>query len=318
MSDTYSTKKNAPSPLSDEEVSDTFLRFDAGEIRSSTFVRHFEFHESLESTNDRAAQLARDPVVELPALIAARHQTAGRGRGKNIWWSIDGALTFSMLLEPAAHGIRVANWPQLSLATSVAVCDALEIELQRAGVSSPPVALADAQPRSDPPPARTGRRMVCNPRSLRLAIKWPNDVVLDSNKICGILIESPSGAAPAKHRLIIGIGINVNNSLRFAPPDLVNRSTSLFDASGKQHSLQKVLIQTLDRLEQRIIQLEHRDVELSDAWQKRCWLSGRKVRIQTARRSIEGDCVGIADDGALVVCMDGATERIYDGSVQVL
>src|SRR3954454_12400135 len=55
--------------------------FDAGAIRSSTRIRHVEIHDSLASTNDRATQLAADGGVELPALIVAREQTAGRGRG---------------------------------------------------------------------------------------------------------------------------------------------------------------------------------------------------------------------------------------------
>jgi len=93
---------------------------DADEIRASTFIRHVEIHETLGSTNDRAAELARDADIELPALVAARHQTAGRGRGSNTWWSDDGALTFSIILDPTAFGISAAKWPQLSLTTAVA------------------------------------------------------------------------------------------------------------------------------------------------------------------------------------------------------
>jgi hypothetical protein len=93
---------------------------DADEIRRTTFIRHVEIHDTLRSTNDRAAELARDPDIQLPALIAARQQTAGRGRGSNTWWSADGALTLSIVLDPAAFGIGMANWPQLSLATAVA------------------------------------------------------------------------------------------------------------------------------------------------------------------------------------------------------
>ena len=104
-------------------MADAFL--DADAIRAATFVRHVEIHDTLGSTNDRAAELARDPNVELPALVVARQQTAGRGRGDNTWWSADGALTFSVLLDTVAFGISASNWPQLSLATAVAVCDAL-------------------------------------------------------------------------------------------------------------------------------------------------------------------------------------------------
>jgi BirA family biotin operon repressor/biotin-[acetyl-CoA-carboxylase] ligase len=265
---------------------------DAAAIRAVTFVRHVEIHETLGSTNDRAAELARDPNIELPALIAARQQTAGRGRGSNIWWSADGALTFSIVLEPGGFGISTANWPQLSLATAVAVCNALDIELN---------------PQSDAP----------TPKSAGLAIKWPNDILLNDRKLCGILVESPGGAAPAKHRLIVGIGINVNNSLRAAPRELASHSTSLCDATAKEHSRQEVLISILKEVERQLVCLERRDPQLPLAWQSLCWLSQQKVGVQVGGRLVEGVCTGIAEDGALLIQTASEKSRIYSGSVHV-
>ena len=94
---------------------DPFL--DADEIRAATSVRYVEIHDTLGSTNVRALELARNAEIELPALVAARIQTAGKGRGRNTWWAADGALTFSLLLDPATTGIAPAKWPQLSLVT---------------------------------------------------------------------------------------------------------------------------------------------------------------------------------------------------------
>jgi hypothetical protein len=90
------------------------------------FVRHVEIHDEFPSTNDRAMQLTLFAALETPALIVARRQLAGRGRGGHSWWSSDGALTFSLVLEPAAWDIAVAQWPGLSLTAAVAVCDAFE------------------------------------------------------------------------------------------------------------------------------------------------------------------------------------------------
>jgi len=217
----------------------------AEKIRAATFVRHIEIHDTLSSTNDRAAELASETNIELPGLVVARHQTAGRGRGRNTWWSADGALTFSVLLEPAAIGIETKNWPQLSLATAAAVCDALQIELkrtdQRAGRSSVPTGLADEPARCIGLP--------------RVGIKWPNDVLIDGRKICGILIESPGGAAPAKDRLIIGIGINLNNSWRTAPADITSNGTSLRDITGTKCNLQSMLHRMLKQLQSRLFEL---------------------------------------------------------------
>jgi BirA family biotin operon repressor/biotin-[acetyl-CoA-carboxylase] ligase len=264
---------------------------DADEIRRASFIRHIEIHDTLGSTNDRATELARDTNIELPALVATRQQTAGRGRGSNTWWSADGALTFSIVLDPAAFGISAATWPQLSLATAVAVCNALAFEL-------------------NPQPEFR------NPKSAGLAIKWPNDIMLTGRKLCGILIESPGGLAPVKDRLVVGIGININNSLRAAPRELASYAISLCDASAKQHSPQKVLIQVLNEFQCQLVRLEQHDPELPLDWQHLCWLSQQNVSVQDGPRIVEGICKGIADDGALLVQTPSTTNRIYSGSLR--
>ncbi|HEX2477029.1 MAG TPA: biotin--[acetyl-CoA-carboxylase] ligase [Lacipirellulaceae bacterium] len=271
--------------------------FDAERIRTRTFVRHIEIHTTLGSTNDRAAELARDSTIDLPALVVARLQTAGKGRGRNRWWSADGAITFSLLVDRATTGVQPASWPQLSLATAVAICDALSAELESA-----------ANPKSE----------IRNPKSVRrLGIKWPNDVILDGGKVGGILIESPGGAAPAKDRLIVGIGVNVNNSWRSAPRSFGPNGIALCDVTETSHNVQTVLIQTLNALQQRIRQLVNGDSTLPDAWQRLCWLTEQGVDVHASGHWITGVCLGIDRDGALLVENVNGVHRVRDGSVRV-
>jgi Biotin/lipoate A/B protein ligase family len=96
---------------------------------SESFVRHAEYFDSLDSTNNRAVELARQPDLPSPALVVARRQLAGRGRGNNTWWADDGAITFSLVLETSLQGITPRDWPKLSLASAVAACDAIGAEL---------------------------------------------------------------------------------------------------------------------------------------------------------------------------------------------
>jgi BirA family biotin operon repressor/biotin-[acetyl-CoA-carboxylase] ligase len=271
--------------------------FDAEAIRASTFVGHVEIHDTLGSTNERAAELARDSSIELPALVVARLQTAGKGRGRKRWWSADGALTFSLLVDQATIGVQPSSWPQLSLATAVAICDALRSELSA---------------------SENSKSEIRNPKSdLRLGIKWPNDVILDGGKVCGILIESPGGAAPAKDRLIIGIGINVNNSWRTAPHSVGPNGTALCDVTGTCHPLQTILLEALMALQQRISQLADGDARLPDAWQRLCWLTEQGVDVHANGRWITGVCVGIDREGALLVENVNGLHRVRDGSVRV-
>ncbi|HJQ79826.1 MAG TPA: biotin--[acetyl-CoA-carboxylase] ligase [Lacipirellulaceae bacterium] len=280
--------------------------FDAESIRAATFVRHAEIHDTLTSTNDRAAELARDSTIDLPALVLARHQTAGKGRGRNKWWSADGALTFSLLLDPMTAGVPPAIWPQMSLASAVAVCDALSVEISASVNPQSAARLSSPQP-------------IQNPKSeQRLGIKWPNDVLLDGGKVCGILIESPGGAAPAKDRLIIGIGINVNNSWRMAPRNVGPNGTALCDVTRRRHALQNSLVRVLQALDERFGQLARGDSRLPDAWQRLCWLSEQGVDVNASGRWITGVCAGIDRDGTLLVENVNGLHHIRDGSVRVM
>lgn len=284
-------------------MADPFL--DPAQIRATTFIRHAEIHNELGSTNDRATELARDLNVKLPALVVARQQTAGRGRGENTWWSADGALTFSVLLEPAAFGIGTAIWPQLSLTTAVALCDALALEIPpRAGAS--------------PPPPQTSQLPTCTRPPSPIAIKWPNDVFLSNAKIAGILIESPGGPAPAKDRLVIGIGINVNNSWHSAPRGAVPNSIALCDFTTEQHDLQQALINLLNALQKRIEQLAASDPGLPTTWQQLSWLTKQNVDVAAGSSLVSGTCLGIDFDGALLVDDGATTHRVFSGTIRVV
>jgi BirA family biotin operon repressor/biotin-[acetyl-CoA-carboxylase] ligase len=273
-----------------------FLNADS--IRAATFVKHVEIHETLGSTNDRAAELAREAAIELPALVAGRHQTAGRGRGSNSWWSADGSLTFTVLLRPATLQVQTKSWPQLSLATAVAVCDALQPELDAPG--NPQLEMRRSQ------------------SARRLGIKWPNDVVLDEGKICGILIESAGGAAPMKDSLAIGVGVNVNNSWQTAPSCAALHGIALIDVTGAHHELERILISILQAMEERFHQLGRGDPMLPSAWRHHCTLRGRTVCIDAGSQRTEGKCQGIAEDGALTIETATGLRAVYSGTVTTL
>ena len=87
----------------------------------------------------------------------------------------------------------------------------------------------------------------------RARIKWPNDVLLNERKVAGILTEQISVAGlPA---LIIGVGVNVNNSLQGAPDGVQQRATSVFDATGESIDLTELLISILNAIDQSINEL---------------------------------------------------------------
>ena len=128
-----------------------------------------EYHSTIGSTNDRAAELAAQGAPHL-TLITANEQTAGRGRAGRTWFTPpDSALALSLVLRGTclkAPG-RVPGWAAL------AVCQTLDSYVQG-----------------------------------MVEIKWPNDILVEGKKICGVLTESEwLGETP--QYIILGIGLNV-------------------------------------------------------------------------------------------------------------
>ena len=252
--------------------------FSLRRIKRDTFVNHVEYHRVLPSTNTRAIELAATAETPIPALVVTEAQTAGRGRGENMWWSASGALTFSLVLDLNATDNRPESWPKFALAAAVGVCDALESFA--AGT--------------------------------HFGIRWPNDVCCGPKKICGILPELQMSASP---RLILGVGINANNSMSKAPEELCATATSLVDITGRRANLTSVLIDVVCALERRFAELAVSAPELSTAWSDRCLLRGRHVRLGLGAEDVEGPCTGIDANGALGLQIAGGVRRFYGGTV---
>lgn len=265
-------------------MSEPFHNFTGDDLRRlerQTFVRRIEFHDELDSTNNLALELAKEDDVELPLLVLTEQQTAGRGRGSNSWWATRGALTFSVLVETVQQQLPPATWPRISLSTGLAVCEAL----------------GGLAPTAD------------------LRLKWPNDVFLDGSKLCGVLVEAPSGRMD---RLVVGVGINVNNSFATAPEELKSLATSLYDSTQEVRNLADVLAEVLLRIESRLQSVRDGDAELTRAWRERCLLKNSLVSLRTGDQLVQGRCRGIDEDGALLIESSTGQTRHLAGVVEHL
>jgi BirA family biotin operon repressor/biotin-[acetyl-CoA-carboxylase] ligase len=253
--------------------------FDPERIRAHTFIECVEYHAQLESTNTLAVDLRSELHRCSPALVLADQQTAGRGRGGRTWWSMAGALTCSVVLDADQHGPAPESRPLVALATGLAV---------RTLVS-------ELAPRHE------------------VSIKWPNDVLIGDEKICGILSEqhlTDSGSV-----LIIGIGLNLNNSLASAPDDVRQRATSTFDRTGHSVDLTDTLNQLLNHLRSMLVRLRRHPTEIARQSEQFNRLTGHQVTVQTPTETLTGECTGIADDGALQLTVAGVVREIRAGSV---
>lgn len=245
----------------------------AARIRHETFVRHVEAYERIGSTNDRALELASDQDLSTPVLVLAEHQLAGRGRGGNSWQSTAGALTFSLLIDRPTK-LPNERLPLLSLIAGLAAREAVENVTRLQGVK----------------------------------VKWPNDIYFEGRKLGGILTEVPS---VAPDRAVIGIGINVSNRLDDAPADVRRRAISLIDAMGRPTDRTELLISILVQLESILIEFLSRGGVPSELWSPHCLLSEKQIRLRTPKGEIDGQCLGVAEDGALLLRVGSDLQRVY-------
>jgi BirA family biotin operon repressor/biotin-[acetyl-CoA-carboxylase] ligase len=246
---------------------------DVERLLASGLVTEAEHHPTLESTQDRAHQAAA-AGARGPLVIIAEEQTAGRGRGTNRWWTGAGSLAFSLLLDPAAWGLPEAALPMRSLAAGVAIVDAVA-------------------PRLYPHP---------------VGLHWPNDVYVGGRKLAGILIDL---LADGRH--VVGIGLNVNNSLSAAPADVRVRATSLLDLTGMQHDRTALLVDILGELSTAFRELSAAPEAFGARFQTLCLQVGQPLVIRSGTAQSAGHCLGIAPDGALLLETARGREKFYSG-----
>lgn len=252
--------------------------FDLNRLRRETWTTALTFRRECRSTSDLALAAAQSGA-DIPGLFLTDCQTGGRGRGNHRWWAGHGALTFSVMFAPSTFSIEPLKITQSSPTVALAVGDALSRFVPAAG----------------------------------LQLKWPNDVWFQSRKICGILIEPVPGVAD---RLVVGIGINVLNSLKDAPDELRSIATSVMDETGSQPGMTDVLLEVLDHLRANLLALGCDRHDLQRRWAERCALSGRVVSLQSGDREVTGLCCGIDSGGGLLLQSDGETRAWFGGIVR--
>jgi len=143
-----------------------------------------------------------------------------------------------------------------------------------------------------------------------IGIHWPNDVMLDGRKLAGILIEVLSDG-----KLVIGIGINTNNTAADAPEEVRPRVVTLLDVTGQVYDPTELLIAILCQLQRQLAELARSPESVAGRTDKLCLQRGKRLQIVQGEKQIEGRCLGIAADGALIIENEGRQQAVYTGAV---
>lgn len=232
----------------------------------------------LDSTNDYGKELAKKQPVH-GTLIVADTQTAGKGRRGRIWQSPGGTtISMSLCLEPKLQADQVSG---LTLVAALSVAEAIR-------------EVTGADPR----------------------IKWPNDIVLNGKKICGILTEMCF--KENTYAVVIGIGINVNTES--FPEEIQEVASSLKLETGKEISREKLIAFVMKYFEMFYEQYEQRSdlTLLKQRYERMLANKDREVQVLDPVAPYTGIARGITAAGNLVVvCRDGTEKEVSSGEVSV-
>lgn len=248
-------------------------------MRSHVMGRSLKLYNEVDSTQIIAQQLAQEGASE-GTLVLAEQQNAGRGRMGKHWHSPKGkGVWMSLVLRPT---VPIHFTPQLTLLTAVAVCRAI-------------------------------RKTTAVPA----AIKWPNDILIEGRKVCGILLESFAEDERLRY-VIAGIGISANLEQEDYPDPLKPIATSLLLASGRKVDRTELIAAVMEEFEC-LYELYHENGfdPIRSAWEALTITLGGTVRANTSKGSIEGTAMAIDELGALQIQKaDGETVKLYSADIQ--
>ncbi len=156
---------------------------------------------------------------------------------------------------------------------------------------------------------------VCRAVGIDAMIKWPNDVVIDGKKICGILTEM-SAEIERINYVICGIGINVNTPS--FPEELQDKATSLFVETAKKHEREKIAADVLNEFEKLYNVFTEKGFSfLADEYRKMCVTLNKDVRVIHRNNELTGKAVDIDDSGNLIVETENGQITVHSGEVSV-
>ena len=227
-------------------------------------------YKRVTSTNDKARILAEGGAGEW-TVVVSEVQTQGRGRSGKKWESREGGLWFSVILRPR---ISPGNVAVLQFFASNAT-----------------------------------RKAIMDETRLETETKWPNDVILNTRKIAGILVESKSQGNQLSF-IIVGIGLNVNQSKSTLPVG----ATSIYATSRERPNVEQLMTRIVENMRSDYALLEAPD-RILNQWWTNCIHKSKNVEIQTKSGIRNGISKGIDTDGSLLIEQNGRTEHIMEGTL---
>ena len=243
-------------------------------LNTKILGRKIYYFQELPSTNIFAKQKTLEKATE-GTLIIADTQTEGRGRKNRSWSSPYGGLWFSVILYP---NLPPERGMLITMAASVSVAQAIE-----------------------------------ETTNIKPVVKWPNDLLVNGKKICGILTELDAEIDKINY-VIVGIGINVNNEIN---NDLKNKAVSLKEITNSSISRVNLLRAILRHFDKNYLHINNPDY-IRKQWFAYSKIIGKKIMITEGEKKITGVVQDVDESGCLIINSDGIIKRIVSGDLSFL
>jgi BirA family transcriptional regulator, biotin operon repressor / biotin---[acetyl-CoA-carboxylase] ligase len=249
-------------------------------LNTSYIGRNIIHFDSIDSTNTKAKQLA-DTVEADGTIVVSEEQTSGRGRLGRSWVSPKHkGVWMSIILKPDLSPMEAVKLTQIAAAAAVEASSELGIKTY---------------------------------------VKWPNDIVMNHKKVCGILTEMSAELTRINY-VVVGIGINVNIEDTDFPEDIKEIATSLKIETKTSVNRQELVARILNHFERLYLKfVKENDIKTSlDICRKNSALLGRDIMIIKKDGNVEAKALDIDEEGRLLVqYTDGKQEYVISGEVSI-
>lgn len=245
-------------------------------LNTKIIGKKVHYFEEISSTNIVAKQFVNEGASE-GTIVIADIQTKGRGRKNRTWSSPMGGLWFSVILYPKIPPERAML---VTMTASISVAKAIDDQTK-----------------------------------IKPTIKWPNDLLIDGKKVCGILTELDAEIDKINYS-IVGIGLNANNDI---DRELRDIAISIKQKIGHEISKVNLLKDILKNLDVYYNKLISGDIDfIRNIWFSYSNIIGRKIKIIGEKEIISGTVVEIDDSGCLIVETKKGKQRIVSGDITYL
>lgn len=225
------------------------------------------YYSETGSTNDEAFALGIAGAPE-GVVVIADSQSRGKGRFKRSWYSPSGENIYtSIILRPQIESSISSRIPIMA---GVAVAETLNYYCPN-----------------------------------RIKLKWPNDVLINNKKVCGILLQAKIANGEISF-IVLGIGINVNIAYNQLSEEIRDSATSLSMESGGEISRQELIISLYENLGKWYKQLLQKGFNpIKQKWLELTPMIGKTVQVKFKDETIEGKASDLDDDGSLILLAEG-------------